>query len=104
MHLGIGDERAGRGLNLGDVLPPCGFVDGILIRAARPVDEFPEDVRMARVLGCFGDHPDEQDSQGRMPPVLWPVRHRPGCLQVECGYDAVGMGAGAPVETCDVLA
>jgi hypothetical protein len=62
LHLGAGDERVGRGLNLGDVLAPCRFVEGILIRAALPVDEFPDDVRVASVLGCFSDHPDEQDA------------------------------------------
>ena len=69
-HLGAGDERVGRGLNLGDVLAPCGRVDVILIRAALPVDEFPDDVGVASVLGSFRDHPDEQDAQGRISPAF----------------------------------
>ena len=104
LRLGAGGERVGRGLNLGNVLPPCRFVDGVLVRAAFSVDEFPDDVSVASVLGCFSNYPDKQDAEGRVPPVLGPVRHGPRCLQAERGYDAVGMGAGAPVKTDDVLA
>jgi hypothetical protein len=52
-------ERVSRGFNLADVFPPSAFVKGILIRAALPVNEFPDDVRVASVLGGFNNHPDE---------------------------------------------
>jgi hypothetical protein len=91
-------------LDLGDVLTPGGFVDGVLVRAALPVDEFTHNVRVPGVLGCFRDHPDEQDAQGRLAPVFRPVRYRPRCVQVERGDDAVGVSAGALVEAKDVLA
>ena len=73
-------------------------------RPGLPIDEFPNDVSVASVLGCVSDHPDEDDAQGRIPPVLRPVRHRPRRLQVERGHDAVGMGTGAPVEIGNIFA
>ena len=77
--------------------PPCGLVRGDLIWAALPVDEFPDEVRVASVLCGFSDHPDEQKSQSRIPPVVGPVRHQSRCFQIERPYDAIGMGAGTPV-------
>jgi hypothetical protein len=97
-------ESVGRGLDLGGVVPPGVFVDVALVGAALPVDELPDDVRMARVLRCFRDHPDEQDTQGGVTSASRPVRHRPRCVQVECGDDAVGVGTGAAVKPGDVLA
>ena len=74
LRSGAGGKRVGRGLHLGEVLPPAGLVEGILIRAALPVDELPDDVCVAGVVGCLADHPDEQDAQGRIAPAGRPVR------------------------------
>src|SRR5262249_56124068 len=101
---GGGAGGVGRFVTRRDLPPPRLFVDGVLVRAALPVDEFADDVGVTGVLGCFSNHPDEQDAQGGIPPVLGPVRDRPGCLQVERCDDAIGVGAGTPGQTGDVLA
>jgi hypothetical protein len=49
-------------LNLGEVAPPAGFIEGFIACTGFSVDELADDVRVARVLGCLGDHPDEQDA------------------------------------------
>ena len=89
-----GRERVGRGLHLGDVPSPAGLVDGVVIRAAFPVDEFPDDICVPGVLGRLGHHPDEQDAKGGVAPALGPVRHQSGCVQAEGGYDPVGISRG----------
>ena len=76
-------EGVSRGFDLGYVGAPGGLVDGVLVLATFAIDEFPDDVGVAGVLGRFGDHADEKDPQSRVAAVLWPVRNRPWCLQVE---------------------
>jgi hypothetical protein len=43
-------ESVRRGLDLGGVALPGGRINAVLVGAALPVDELPDDVRMARVL------------------------------------------------------
>jgi hypothetical protein len=54
-----------------------------MISSGAPIDELADDICMAGVLGGLGDHANEQDPQGRVPPALRPVGYPPGGLQVE---------------------
>jgi len=65
-----------------DVVPPGHVVDHAVVGAASAVDQFPDDVRVTRVLGGLGGHPDQQEAQRGAALVLGPVRDPRGRVEV----------------------
>jgi hypothetical protein len=80
-------ERVGHALTMGDVLPPGGFVDGALVRAALPVDELPGDVRLR---DCRG----RERSPDRLAPDglgFWGSRPSDNYTSLTCDYSFLGL-------------
>ena len=91
-------------LDPGGVVPPGHLVEHAVAASAPAVDQLPDDVRVTRVLGGLGGHPDQQEAQRGVAPVLGPVRNLRGRVQVKLADDLVGVLAGAVVQPREVPA
>ena len=91
-------------LDPGGVVPPGHLIEHAVAGAAHAVDQLPDDVRVTRVLGGLGGHPDQQEAQRGVAPVLGPVRNLRGRVQVKLADDLVGVLAGAAVQPREVPA
>jgi hypothetical protein len=75
-----------------------------MVGSAPAVDQLPDDVRMTRVMGGLGGHPDQQETQCGAASVLGRVRDPRGRVDVKLVDDLVRVLAGAVLQPDEVPA